>query len=134
MRLDQFAPLAEVKSARFYSLQKGIPASQAASPPPGMNFEDCGPELHDFIETAALIANLDLVIGVDTSVTHLAGAMGKPVWLLVSHGSDWRWMLNRTDNPWYPTMRLFRQPSPGDWTSAMANVTRAILETGNDPR
>jgi Flp pilus assembly protein TadD len=134
MRLDLFSPLATVKLAHFYTLQKGPAASQTASPPPGMDFVDWTSDLHDFVETAALIANLDLVICVDTSVAHLAGAMGKPVWLLLPHAPDWRWMLSRTDTPWYPTMKLFRQPSPGDWTSAIANVTRAILETGNDPR
>jgi len=134
MRFDQFVPLAEIKSTRFFSLQKGPASSQAANPPPGMDLSDCTPDLYDFVETASLIANLDLVICVDTSVAHLAGAIGKPVWLLLPHAPDWRWMLNRTDTPWYPTMRLFRQSTPGDWASVMANVTRAIVAQENELR
>ncbi len=126
MRFDQLAPLAEVKSARFFSLQKGPAAGQAAAAPPGMDFVDWTRDLHDFADTAALIANLDLVISVDTSVAHLAGAMGKPVWVLLSSVPAWHWMLNRTDCPWYPTMRLFRQATPGDWTGVVENLTRAM--------
>jgi len=79
--------------------------------------------LSDFSETAALVSLMDLVIAVDTSVAHLAGAMGKPVWLLLPFNPDWRWLLDRRDSPWYPTIRLFRQPATGDWdsvTSVMA--------------
>ncbi len=126
MRLDQFAPLANAKSARFFSLQKGSAADQAASPPPGMNLIDWTPDLHNFVETAALLANLDLVICVCTAVAHLAGAMGKPVWVLLSYQSDWRWMLNRTDSPWYPTARLFRQKTMGDWTGVIAEIAGAL--------
>jgi len=128
MRLDQFSPLADIKSARFFSLQKGPASIQSATPPPGMDFVDCAPDLHDFVETASLIANLDLIICVDTSIAHLAGAMGKPVWMLLPFVPDFRWMLNRTDSPWYPTMRLFRQPSHGDWPSVMADVSRALAQ------
>lgn len=128
MRLDQFAPLAEVKSARFYSLQKGPAAGQAASPPPGMDFVDWTGDLHDFVETAALIANLDLVICVDTSIAHLSGAMGRPAWVLVPFAPDWRWMLSRTDTPWYPMMRLYRQSKLGDWAGVMSEVVRDLSE------
>ncbi len=110
MRLEQFSPLAEVKSARFFSLQKGMAATQSSAPPPGMDFVDWTPDLHNFAETAALITNLDLIICVDTSVAHLAGAMGKPVWLLLPFVPDWRWMENRTDSPWYPTLKSFASP------------------------
>ena len=82
----------------------------------------------DYMDTAALIENLDLVIAVDTSVIHLAGAMGKPVWLLNRFDTCWRWLLDRDDSPWYPTMRIFRQPSPGDWDSVMRSVTSALRE------
>jgi tetratricopeptide (TPR) repeat protein len=128
MRLEQFSPLAELKSARFYSLQKGPAAAQSAHPPTGMDFVDWAADLNDFAETAALIANLDLLICVDTSVAHLAGAIGKPVWVLLPLVPDWRWMLNRTDSPWYPTMRLFRQATLGDWTGVMAEVGRALAQ------
>src|SRR6185369_10688639 len=85
--------------------------------PSGMRIVDHAAELTDFSETAALIANLDLVISIDTAAAHLAGAMGKPVWTLLPWRASQQWMLNRDDSPWYPSMRLFRQPKPGDWTS-----------------
>jgi Tfp pilus assembly protein PilF len=128
IRLQQFSPLAEVKSARFFSLQKSPAAQQMSAPPPGIDLLDYSAELTDFAETAALVANLDLVISVDTSTAHLAGAMGKPVWVLVPFVPDYRWMLNRPDTPWYPTMRLYRQPKQGDWDSVLANVTRDLRE------
>jgi ADP-heptose:LPS heptosyltransferase len=80
----------------------------------------------DFADTAALIANLDLVISVDTAVAHLAAAIGKPVWLLDRFDSCWRWLSGRRDSPWYPTLRLYRQPSPGDWETVLAEVTRDL--------
>jgi ADP-heptose:LPS heptosyltransferase len=83
---------------------------------------DWSAELKDFADTAALIANLDLVIAVDTAVVHLAGAMGKPVWTLLPFAADWRWLLEREDSPWYPSMRLFRQPALGDWDSVIKRV------------
>lgn len=83
-------------------------------------------EMVDFADTAALVANLDLVISVDTSVAHLAGALGKPVWLLDRFNSCWRWLVGRHDSPWYPTLRLFRQPRPGDWGSVVEEVVRDL--------
>jgi ADP-heptose:LPS heptosyltransferase len=74
------------------------------------------------MDTAAIVFNLDLVIAVDTAITHLAGGLGVPVWLALHHTPDWRWLLERTDNPWYPTARLFRQPSPGDWPSVFRSM------------
>ena len=87
-------------------------------------------ELHDFADTAAFIANLDLVIGVDTAVVHLAGALGRKVWTLLPYSPDWRWLLNRDDSPWYPTMRLFRQPGPGDWATVVGNVVESLSAEG----
>ncbi len=82
--------------------------------------------LTDFDETAAMIANLDLVVTVDTSMGHLAGALGKPVWILLSKASDWRWLIDREDTPWYPTARLFRQPQPGAWAPVIEAVAAAL--------
>ena len=91
-----------------------------------MVLSDFTAELDDFADTAALIDGLDLVVSVDTSVAHLAGAMGKPVWVLNRYDTCWRWLLNRNDSPWYPTLRLFRQPAPGDWHSVMQNAAKAL--------
>ena len=87
---------------------------------------DLRPHLNDFSDTAAAVAQLDLVISVDTSVAHLAGALGKPVWVLLPFCPDWRWLLERDDSPWYPTARLFRQPRIGDWDSVIAQVGDAL--------
>jgi Flp pilus assembly protein TadD len=112
--LADFAPLSEVEEVVLYSLQKGAAAAQVASPP-AMRFFHLGEELNDFSDTAAVLECLDLLIAVDTSVVHLAGALARPVWTLLARGPDWRWMLERDDSPWYPTMRLLRQPRPGAW-------------------
>jgi len=123
MRLAQFAPLAGVPGVRFYSLQKGEEtAPQAKAPPAGMDLVDLMDEVGDFDDTAALIANLDLVIGVDTSVIHLAGGLGKPVWMLSRYDACWRWLAEREDSPWYPTMRIFRQPQPGAWAPVVERL------------
>lgn len=125
--LSVFSPLADAEGISFISLQKGDPAKEASTPPAGMGLIDWADELRDFRDTAALIANLDLVISVDTSVVHLAGAMGKPVWVLIPFCPDWRWMLDRTDSPWYPTMRLFRQTAIGDWAPCIAQIKNGLL-------
>jgi tetratricopeptide (TPR) repeat protein len=117
-------PLAELPNVRFHSLQPGA----ATEISPRIAILDHTQHLTDFADTAALIANLDLVITVDTAVAHLAGAMAKPAWLLLPFAPDWRWMLGRDDSPWYPTMRLFRQPAPRDWPSVVANVLRQLRE------
>ena len=85
-----------------------------------------GEQIKDFSDTAALVEQMDLVIAVDTSVAHLAGAMGKAVWILLPFNPDWRWLLKRSDSPWYPTARLFRQPAVGDWVGAIASVEKAL--------
>lgn len=103
----------------FINLQHGPSAAS-------LGLTDLTPWLTDYAETAALIANLDLVITVDTSVAHLAGALGKPVWILLPHAPDWRWLLGRSDTPWYRSARLFRQPTPDDWDSVLAQVAHAL--------
>jgi hypothetical protein len=87
---------------------------------------DLTEQLSDFADTAALMEAFDLIVTVDTSIVHLAGAPGRPVWLLNRFNTDWRWMLQREDSPWYPTMRIFRQATPGDWHGVLATVRRAI--------
>jgi len=124
--LRYFAPLANVKNARFYSLQIGPAANKISNSPPGLELIDFTGDLHDFADTAAMVANLDLVISVDTSVAHLSGALAVPTWLLVPHAPDWRWMLDRDDSPWYPTMRLFRQSRPDDWGPVVGEVVRQL--------
>jgi ADP-heptose:LPS heptosyltransferase len=113
-----------VKNVTWVSLQKGDQANQPR--PPGLELLDWTAELNDFADTAGLIDNLDLVIVVDTAVAHLAGAMGKKTWVFIPFAPDWRWMLRRNTTPWYPTMRLFRQPRPGDWKTAIEQVAREL--------
>ena len=87
-----------------------------------------GGKMRDFADTAAVIQELDLVVTVDTAIAHLAGALGKPVWVVLPHPGDWRWMLNRDDSPWYPTARLFRQQRPGEWGPVFENLRQALAE------
>ena len=124
--LDLLAPLARAPGVVFYSLQIGTAAAQAARPPESMRLIDLAARIKDFSDTAAIVAGLDLVITIDTSVAHLAGAMGVPVWVLVAHAPDWRYHLARSDNPWYPTMRLFRQERDGDWSGAIERAAEAL--------
>jgi tetratricopeptide (TPR) repeat protein len=125
MPLVQFGKLA-AGPAQFIGLQKELRAIDRLilERRPGIAYHGDG--LADFAETAALIANLDLVIAVDTAVAHLAGALGKPVWLLLPFSPDWRWLLGRGDSPWYPSARLFRQAKPGDWDGVIAEVAGAL--------
>jgi Tfp pilus assembly protein PilF len=125
MALSELAPLASVDAA-FYSLQKGVAARQVSERPGGLKLLEYSEEFLDFAETAAFIANLDLVIAVDTSVAHLAGAMGKPVYLLLPKVSEWRWMLRRSDTPWYPHTRLFRQERWRDWTAPVNEIVALL--------
>jgi hypothetical protein len=118
---EHLAPLQSVQNAWWCSLQK-----QDAGGPPGLELTDWTAELKDFSDTAALIANLDLVVTIDSATAHLAGALGKPVWVLLPFMADWRWMQARSDSPWYPSMRLFRQNKAGDWTSAIADVVKEL--------
>ena len=134
VRLEQLGPLARVGAVRFVCLQKPIPPADATwlDGFPGML--DWSSELRTFDDTAALVANLDLVITVDTSIGHLSGALGKPTWIMLPTASDWRWLLDRTDSPWYPTVRLFRQPAPGAWDTLIADIETALIERYSDRR
>jgi len=124
--LEALAPLARVAGVRWCSLQFGERAAEAARPPQGWRIEDLSGETADFRDAAAALEQLDLLISVDTAMAHLAGALARPVWLLLAYVPDWRWLLGREDTPWYPTMRLFRQPRPGDWASVVDAVVRAL--------
>ncbi|MEQ8603087.1 MAG: tetratricopeptide repeat-containing glycosyltransferase family protein [Marivibrio sp.] len=121
-----FMALFDLPGARFQSLQKGPGARQIAEHGLEALVEDVGSGLKDFAETTAAIEALDLVITVDTSIAHLAGAMGKEVWVVLPYAPDWRWMLHRDDSPWYPSMTLYRQTSPGDWDEVFARVRGAL--------
>ncbi|HVT87532.1 MAG TPA: tetratricopeptide repeat protein [Tepidisphaeraceae bacterium] len=126
MALSVLSPLAKVHDIYFISLQKDLSPEQSSHPSFTSNWFDRTNELNDFADTAALIDRLDLVISVDTAIAHLAGAMGKPVWLLLSYVPDWRWMLHREDTPWYPTMKLFRQKTLGDWQPVVERVMQEL--------
>ncbi len=117
----RLAPLVALPGLHFVSLQKDGPAAPGA-----FRLTDFTQELGDFADTAALVANLDLVISVDTATAHLAAALGRPVWLLDRFDPDWRWLRGRRDSPWYPTLRLYRQPRPGDWDPVVAEVLRDL--------
>jgi hypothetical protein len=120
--LAMLEPLARATSARFISLQKGAGETEARQPPPGLDVLDLGSAMEDFADTAAIMASLDLVISVDTAAAHLAGALGRPCWVLLpDYRTDWRWLTGRADSPWYPTMRLFRQ-SDGGWPPVIRQV------------
>ncbi|MGQ9368911.1 glycosyltransferase family 9 protein [Azospirillum sp. ST 5-10] len=119
--------LAGLDEVQWHALQLGSARRQLAVPPPGMAIVDHGDELHDFVDTAAIIDRLDLVVTVDTTAAHLAGAMGRPVWVLLSCYADPRWGTVSTSTPWYPTARLFRQPSPNNWGAAVAEVRDALV-------
>lgn len=133
--LAQLAPLWRVEGVQFVSLQVGDGAQEATRPPPGLRLYDWGCQFKDFADTADAIARLDLVICVDTAVAHLAGAMGKPVWVLLPFiGLDWRWLEEREDSPWYPqVMRLFRQKQDEPWESVIDRVTSALASRVRRP-
>jgi len=125
--LERLLPLIGSIKARWFSLQVGERAGDLARVAPG-RLENLADRFTDFAETAAAIDNLDLVISVDTAVAHLAGALGKPVWILLPAVPDWRWLLGRNDSPWYPTARLFRQAARGDWESVVSTLRDALQD------
>jgi hypothetical protein len=111
----------------YISLQNELRPADAQSLSQNPQIRHFGDQIHDFADTAALCELMDLVISVDTSVAHLAGALGKPVWILLPYCPDWRWLLERTDSPWYPTATLFRATQAGDWHSALIALQLAIV-------
>jgi hypothetical protein len=124
--LRHFEHLARVEGVRLISLQKNYGLEQLAGLPVGMQVEslgeafDSGPDA--FMDTVAVMMNLDLIVCADVSIAHVAGALARPVWVALKHVPDWRWLLGREDCPWYSTMRLFRQPSDGDWESVFSRM------------
>ena len=127
--LPQLAQLFSVPNTRWFSVQKGPAAAelrQAAAEYP--NLIDLSGHINDFADTAALLDQLDLLVSIDTSVPHVAGALGKPAWLLLPFANEWRWLLRRSDSPWYPGFRLFRQTSPGQWDDVLARVRHALRQ------
>jgi tetratricopeptide (TPR) repeat protein len=133
LAFEQFAPLFDLPNVRFFSAQKGAAAPQLADSAHRERVADYTDLVHDFADTAALVASLDLVISVDTSSAHLAGALDKPVWILNRFDTCWRWLLERSDTPWYPSARLFRQPALGDWDSVIDAVRDALAELSASP-
>jgi tetratricopeptide (TPR) repeat protein len=134
--LDAFAPLARVPGVRLFSLQKNFGAEQLRDAPAGMRVEslgedfDAGPDA--FVDTAAVIENLDLVVTIDTSIAHLAGALGRPVWIAIKHSPEWRWMLERETSPWYDSARLFRQSQRGDWDEVFERMARELERVAHE--
>lgn len=126
--VSHFLQLLDVPQIALYSLQKDAPETDRELLQGLDRLQDLQAQLNDFADTAAAIAQLDLVITVDTAVAHLAGAMGKPTWILLAHVPDWRWLMHREDSPWYPSMRLFRQNQPDAWEELFSRVAIALRE------
>jgi hypothetical protein len=126
--LSRLLPLADIGPAAFVSLQKPMPPADMEHVAKFAHMTDLSQDLTNFGETAAVIENLDLIVTVDTSMGHLSGALGKPVWIMIPKAADWRWLLGRSDSPWYPSARLFRQDKPGAWDPILAEVRTALAE------
>jgi tetratricopeptide (TPR) repeat protein len=124
--LQRFLPLLQTADCDFFSLQVGPRTADLAALSAGIRVTDIGSHVRDFADTAAVIRQLDLIISVDTAALHLAGALARPAWALLPYAPDWRWLLQREDTPWYPTMRLFRQVAPGDWTGVFSRVREEL--------
>lgn len=128
LSLKHLAVVLPEAGASLFSLQKQCPAADRGTLTQLPQLHDLSDELEDFAATAALVSQLDLLVSVDTSVAHLAGALGVPVWILLPFAPDWRWQLERSDSPWYPTARLYRQPALDDWGTLLSRVARDIVE------
>jgi ADP-heptose:LPS heptosyltransferase len=126
INLARLKPLTDIDGVTFISLQKGPATEQIGAYFGRAPLVNLGPEIGDFGESAAVIDELDLMVSVDTSVGHVAGAIGKPAWVMLPYAPDWRWLRERADTPWYPSMRLFRPPAPKDWDSVINTVAEAL--------
>jgi hypothetical protein len=125
--LSALAPIAGLPGVRLISLQKGDGIEQLDALPEGMQVESLGENFpQDFSDTAAAMEAMDLIISCDTSVAHLAGALGRPAWVALRHAADWRWLAERKDSPWYPQMQLFRQPNRGNWTAVFREIEEKL--------
>lgn len=131
--LARFGPLFSIRGVEFICLQKELGAADAEFLSKHVEVIHLGNELADLADTAVVASMLDLVVSVDTVVAHIAGAMGRPVWLLLPFSPDWRWLLGRNDSPWYPTARLFRQPAPGEWSSVVERVRKELIVLRHKP-
>lgn len=130
MTLSDLAPLAQ-PGITFVTLQKGPASAQAATPPPGMDLVALSDEIDDFEDTAAIMTLIDLTLSVDSAPIHLAGALGRPAWAMLAFVPCWRWLLDRNDSPWYPSLRLFRQPGPEQWAPMLAEMAQQLRQLKN---
>ena len=128
--LAELDPLLSTPDVAFVSVQRDLPAADAERVRREQRITHVGDELRDFSDTGAVVALADLVVAVDTAVVHLAGALGRPTWILLPFAADWRWQLDRDDSPWYPSARLFRQAALGDWRGVMARVSTELAKIG----
>nr|WP_249817244.1 tetratricopeptide repeat-containing glycosyltransferase family protein [Bradyrhizobium sp. 179] len=133
-RLFSFLRACALPGVELYSLQKGPPVRELTSLPRGAPIKDLAPHLQDFADTAAAITHLDLVVMTDSSVAHLTGALGKPVWVLLGHNAHWLWLLSRVDSPWYPSMRLYRPRAEGDWDYVFDRVSADLMALADQRR
>jgi len=133
LSVEQIEPLLRRSGIVWFSLQKWGADEQASKIPGGLSWVDLTSELHDFGDTAGLIEGLDLVITIDSAMAHLAASLNRPVWMLNRFDSEWRWLRGRSDSPWYPSMRIFNQPSFGDWASVLQQVDEALAEQVEQP-
>jgi Flp pilus assembly protein TadD len=127
VEVSLFEGLVRTQETKFYSLQFGDPSKELKATRFCNEVTDLGPYLEGFAETASVVQQLDLVITIDTYLAHLAGAMGKPAWVLLPYSPDWRWLLEHSDSPWYSSIRLFRQPGPGDWETVFSEVEKCLI-------
>jgi hypothetical protein len=124
--LKNILPVFFVRGAKYFSVQKDLRSGDREILAANPHIVPLGSEINDFQDTAAVMTSLDLIISSDTSIVNLAGALGRPVWVLLPYNPDWRWLLDRNDSPWYPTARLFRQKEDGDWETVIDEVCSSL--------